>query len=313
MLARTNGMLSDTINRLIISCWCLFILGMDARNAPAAPPTYCVVNLGSTEKSDHYEVSFDDQLPKDFSTNSNAYKSVKILLKWIEPKPFRMGQKHVALPAHTVTLSQGFYLAVYETTQAQWQQVMQLQPFHFTNQPYSPAEKISWKDIRGEEKRHNWPQSREVAAESFIGLLRQRTGAVHNFDLPTEAQWEFACRAGSTKQWSYGDSEELAEEYSWTENNSGKSTHDVGLKKPNNFGLYDMHGNVWEWCLDRYGAYSHEDLTDPVGPDSGWYRVWRGGDFGSSDYLSQSAHRSGSAPVSRAINAGFRLAIQPAD
>ncbi len=199
----------------------------------------------------------------------------------------------------------------FQSTQTQWTKVMRTSPFHFTNEPYCPAEKVSWEDIRGKESEHGWPKNRTMSPDSFLGRLNQLTDKVGRFDLPTEAQWEYACRAGTTNRWSYGESEDDAEDYSWTENNSSKKTHDVGLTKPNQFGLYDMHGNVWEWCLDCYGRYSHADVTDPTGPDESFYRVWRGGEYGASDYLSQSANRGGSSPDSRARNAGFRLALQP--
>ena len=302
-------MLSNKINNSVAFCLALLVWTFSPNDSHSAQSPYCVVDLGETEDTTSYSVSFLDQLPDDFASNSNAYKSAKIVLKWIEPKPFRMGASGIALPARNVTLSEGFYLGVYEITQAQWQRVMNNSPFHFTNQPHAPAEKVSWNDIRGPQAKSNWPLMTSVTEESFLGRLNGRTDGQHVFELPTEAQWEYACRAGTTNQWSYGDSEDEADDHSWQEANSSKRTHEVGLLKPNPFGLYDMHGNVWEWCLDRYDRYPHADETDPTGPTTGWYRIWRGGCFGVADYLTRSAHRSGGTPDSRAIHAGFRLAL----
>ena len=311
MLPPDTQTATAAITRSIVATVILCLFHAVATPSKAASSPYCILDLGEDADPASYAVSFADKLPDDFQSNSNAYKSSKIILKWIEPKPFRMGQKSVALPSHNVTLTSGYYLGVYEITQTQWTKVMRTSPFHFTNEPYCPAEKVSWEDIRGKESEHGWPKNRTMSPDSFLGRLNQLTDKVGRFDLPTEAQWEYACRAGTTNRWSYGESEDDAEDYSWTENNSSKKTHDVGLTKPNQFGLYDMHGNVWEWCLDCYGRYSHADVTDPTGPDESFYRVWRGGEYGASDYLSQSANRGGSSPDSRARNAGFRLALQP--
>ena len=132
-------------------------------------------------------------------------------------------------------------------------------------------ESVSYNAIRGEINGAKWPTSSAVDSTSFMGKLRARTGL--NFDLPTEAQWEYACRAGTATTFSYGDSEDG--DYMWYKSNSTGSQHEVGAKQPNSWGLYDMHGNVNELCLDWFGTLPGG--TDPKGPSSGSWRVLRGG------------------------------------
>lgn len=280
------------------------VLGISAHQLRAAQPAYSIIDLAAGNGT--YSVTLQDALPADFISHSNVYKSDKIILKWIEPKEFTMGQTRVAMPTHQVTLSKGYYIGIFEMTQAQWEHVMGATTFHFTNQAHAPAEKLSWEDIRGSSESHDWPQSKTIGANSFMGRLTARTKPSFTFDLPSEAQWEYACRGATTNQWSFGNSEDSVGDYAWYGWNS-KSTHPVGEKKANPFGLFDMHGNVWEWCLDRYGSYASELQADPTGADSGWYRVWRGGCYGSEGYVLRSAHRSGGTPDSRAVHAGFRL------
>src|ERR1035438_5851928 len=125
--------------------------------------------------------------------------------------------------------------------------------------------------------------------------------------LPTEAEWEYACRAGDPAAFCFGDAESELEQYAWYAKNSGGKTQAVGQKKPNRWGLYDMHGNVWEWCEDRYGGYSKKPVTDPTGPEKGDSRVLRGGSWGV-DFPThlRSACRYGNTPVGRGDDFGFR-------
>jgi formylglycine-generating enzyme required for sulfatase activity len=134
------------------------------------------------------------------------------------------------------------------------------------------------------------------------------------YRLPTEAEWEYACRAGSTTVYSFGDEKSLVSEYGWFNNNSSSRPHTVGLKDANAWGLYDMHGNVWEWCWDRYGEYPNEPVADPQGPDQGLRRVQRGGSYllGFED-LCRSASRFGAESTYRRADIGFRVAMDLLD
>ena len=152
-----------------------------------------------------------------------------------------------------------------------------------------PVIKVSWED-----------------ANAYCRWLTEQTG--REYRLPTEAEWEYACRAGSTGDWCFGDDEAQLKDYAWYGENSGNETHPVGEKKPNAFGLYDVHGNVWEWCQDWYGKYTGEPQTNPVGPANGDYRVLRGGSWLYDAVLTRCALRDGSWPVRRDSLVGFRLA-----
>ena len=156
--------------------------------------------------------------------------------------------------------------------------------------------------IRGSSAGAGWPSSSAVDASSFLGKLRARTGL--DFDLPTEAQWEYACRAGTTTTYSYGDSANGS--YMWYSSNSSSKSHEVGTKSPNPWGLYDMHGNVWERCLDWY-ASSLTGGTDPKGSSSGSDRVKRGGSWYDGASLCASSFREYSYPSFEGSNVGFRL------
>ena len=223
---------------------------------------------------------------------------------WIEPGTFTMGSLDMELgrwddegPQHDVTLSRGFYLGKCELTQRQWESVMGTTPWlgqsYVQSNPDHPAVYIMWNDVQAFIHRLN-----EVAGDSL-------------YRLPTEAEWEYACRAGTTTRWSFGDDESRLGEYAWYEANAGyvgeQYAHAVGTKLPNLWGLYDMHGNVWEWCQDWYGSYSSSAQTDPTGPTSGFYRVKRGGDFGHSAWSTRSACRNYYVPSDRYYYFGVRL------
>ena len=162
--------------------------------------------------------------------------------------------------------------------------------------------------IRGSSAGAGWPSSSAVDSSSFLGKLRTRTGI--DFDLPTEAQWEYACRAGTTTKYSYGDS--VNESYMWYDGNSSKKSHEVGTKSPNPWGFYDMHGNVEEFCLDWY-ASGLTGGTDPKGSSSGSYRVLRGGGWLSYASSCTSSSRASDNPGDyydqrvRYRSIGFRL------
>ena len=193
---------------------------------------------------------------------------------------------------HMVLLTQGFYMQTTPVTQAQWESVMQNNPSEFKGDRNLPVENVSWEDT-----------------QVFIGRLNEKErGRV--FSLPTEAQWEYACRAGTETKFYIGDSEADLDRAGWHSGNSDGQTHPVGQKEPNGFGLYDMHGNVWEWCQDWYDKnyYRNSPPTDPKGPSSGSYRVLRGGSwFGRGRYL-RCADRDWYDPAARLDGLGLRLA-----
>ena len=194
--------------------------------------------------------------------------------------------------AHKVTLTQSFHLGQHEVTQEQYEKVMGATPSNFKG-PQNPVEKVSWDDA--------------VEFCRKLSELPEEKAAGYVYRLPTEAEWEYACRAGTTTEYSFGDSASELGAYAWYDENSGKTTHPVGGKQANPWGLYDMHGNVWEWCQDWYGDYPSGSVTDPTGAVSGSSRVLRGGSwFNNSDYC-LSANRYWSSPDSRFIILGFRV------
>ena len=191
-----------------------------------------------------------------------------------------------------VTLTKDFYMARYPVTQTLWQAIMGNNPSHFKGENY-PVERVSWGD-----------------AQEFITKLNERIGE-NRYRLPTEAEWEYACRSGSSGTYCFGDDESLLGGYAWYRNNSDQKTHAVGEKKPNAWGLYDMHGNVWEWCQDWYEDSSQGSGIDPVGPSSGTFRVVRGGGWSLDAGCCQSANRNRRGPGYRYYFIGLRLAAFP--
>ncbi|MEI8376370.1 MAG: formylglycine-generating enzyme family protein, partial [Planctomycetota bacterium] len=220
---------------------------------------------------------------------------VKLDLVLIPAGSFKMGDDSEK-PVHKVTITKPFCLGKYEVTQEQWEAVMGNNPSRFKD-PKNPVEQVSWDDC-----------------QQFLVKLNAKVGGQGGkFVLPTEAQWEYACRAGSTGKFCFGDDEEQLGEYAWYSSNSGSKTHPVGEKKPNAFGLYDMHGNVWEWCQDWYGTYGAEAVDDPSGPTTGSNRVNRGGGWRYNGWHCQSAYRFINVPGYRHGILGFRVSRVPAD
>ena len=186
-------------------------------------------------------------------------------------------------PAHQVTLS-SFSIGRYEVTQEEWQAVMGSNPSWFKG-PKRPVENVSWDDC-----------------QAFIKKLNEMTGK--QFRLPTEAEWEFASRGGIKSQgYKYSGSNNL-NSVAWYADNSGNTTHDVGQESPNELGIYDMSGNVWEWCSDWYGKYSSSSQTNPTGSYSGSSRVDRGGGWNGNAWLCRVSSRDCGHPVSRSLNLG---------
>ena len=198
---------------------------------------------------------------------------------------------------HKVRITKPFYLGKCLVTQEQWEAVMGSNPSKFKG-PKNPVETVSWDDC-----------------QKFLGKLNAKSAAGGGtFQLPTEAQWEYACRAGSKTRYSFGDDKTRLGDYAWYGKNSHKP-HPVGEKKPNAWGLYDVHGNVWEWCQDRYdgGYYAKSPMDDPTGPTGGSSRVIRGGGWLNPAGRCRSAYRYGNRPGYRSYTLGLRVSLVPAD
>lgn len=295
-------------------------------NAP-----YCVIDLSSGTDAVFYPASYLASAPAGGWTDE--YKTTKLVLRRIEAGTFIMGDDQTKSSCR-VTLTKPFYIGVFEVTQRQWELVMGTRPSYFTNlscYASRPVEEVSYDDIRGSSAGTNWPASSAVDATSFLGKLRAKTG-LDDFDLPTEAQWEYACRAGTTSEYNNGGSTTndlntlgrykynggRYNRYCTTEN----GTAAVGSYLPNIWGLYDMHGNVFECCLDWHDTERRKSSstgemvnvsrwriygTDPIGHSSGSYRVGRGGgwNFYASDCTS--SYRFLNDPSNRYNYFGFRL------
>ena len=190
-------------------------------------------------------------------------------------------------PVHQVTLSD-YYIGETEVTQELWQAVMGSNPSSFTGSGLLPVEYVSWDDC-----------------QTFITKLNVLTGM--QFRLPTEAEWEFAARGGNSSQgYKYSGSNNI-DDVAWYGSNSNYNTHEVGTKAPNELGLYDMSGNVWEWCQDWYGSYSSSAQTNPTGPTSGSYRVFRGGGWGSIARACRVSYRGTSRQATRTTTSACAL------
>jgi formylglycine-generating enzyme required for sulfatase activity len=211
---------------------------------------------------------------------------------------FLMGSNEITgdeKPVHRVRITRGFWLGKYSVTNAQYRRFLETagnsveKPLYWDdrrfNQPEQPVVGVSWD-----------------AAQAFCAWAGVR--------LPTEAEWEYACRAGTTTEYSFGDDEKMLGEYGWFDKNSGGQTQPVGAKKPNPWGLHDMHGNVWEWCQDWFSAdyYKRSPAADPTGPEKGAFRVYRGGCWLYGAECCRSAYRNGSTPEIRIEYLGFRVA-----
>ena len=193
-------------------------------------------------------------------------------------------------PFHRVTLS-NYSIGKYEVTQELWQAVMGSNPSRFKGNNL-PVESVSWNDV-----------------QQFITKLNQLTG--QNFRLPTEAEWEYAARGGNkTHGYEYSGSNTKGN-VAWYYDNSSSKTHPVGTKSPNELGIYDMSGNVWEWCQDWYGSYSSGSQTNPTGASSGSYRVYRGGSWNYDAWICRVSLRLSDTPDYRIIDLGFRRAASP--
>ena len=238
-----------------------------ARTAPAAPPSA--------------------PAPQPRAGQSGVFDGMEFA--WIPAGDFRMGSTSSDAfddqrPVTRVRISRGFWLGKHEVTQAEWQAVMGTNPSRFSGCGRCPVETVSWNDAQG-----------------FIGRLNARGGG--RYRLPTEAEWEYAARAGTSGDRYAANVDAIA----WCGEGLDGSTHPVGQKVPNAFGLHDMLGNVYEWVQDWYGGYPGGSLTDPRGPGSGSNRVYRGGSWLNVARSCRASDRNNSAPGSRDGSLGFRL------
>ena len=215
---------------------------------------------------------------------------VSFTMVGVQGGTFQMGQSadgNNANPVHSVTLS-SYYIGQTEVTQALWKAVMGSNPSRFVGDN-RPVEQVSWNDC-----------------QTFIQKLNQLTG--ERFRLPTEAEWEFAAKGGTRSNgYTYSGSNSI-DNVAWYWDNSSNKTHPVATKSPNELGIYDMTGNVWEWCQDWYGSYSSSAQSNPSGPSSGSYRIFRGGSWSRDATYCRTAYRGYTAPTSSYYFYGLRLA-----
>ena len=297
----------------------------------ATASEYLIVDLAAGPTAASYPVRFTNDPPA--GGWGEPYKTTNLVLRRIPGGRFMMGSPTNELgrgtnePLREVALSKDYYVGVFEVTQKQWERVRSNWPSYFSNATYRdsrPVEQVSYNDIRGTAAGTNWPADGNVDTNSFLGRLRTKTGL--NFDLPTVAQWERACRSGTTNALNSGI--ELTNtaadagmdavgrylynggmEYAST-GTTAVGTAAVGSYAPSPWGLYDAHGNVWEWCLNWYES-APADAVDPPGPATGIRRVLRSGAFfeTAADCRSANDRGVGLTPSYRDINAGFRLAL----
>ncbi len=243
-------------------------------------------------------------LPKELTIDLG--EGVKLAMVLIPAGEFMMGLPEsdkdgegVEKPQHRVRITKPFYLGKYLVTQEQWEAVMGSNSSTFKG-PKNPVENVGWAGWDG--------------CQQFLDQLNMKVGG-KKFQLPTEAQWEYACRAGSTTRYCFGDDESKLGEYAWYDANSNFTTHPVGEKKPNAWGLYDVHGNVWEWCEDWFGEgyYAKSPTDDPSGPETGSFRVIRGGSWRAFPKICRLAIRHAAPPEVRGHDMGFRVARAAAD
>jgi formylglycine-generating enzyme required for sulfatase activity len=241
--------------------------------------------------------------PKEI-TNSIGMKMVlipagKFLMGW--PKSEEDFSSFINAPRHRVRITRPFYVGATQVTQGQYRAVIGQSPSYFKGLfrkglDDRPVERVSWHDA--------------IAFCDKLNELEKEQLEGATYRLPTEAEWEYACRAGSTTRYSFGDDEARLGDHAWFRGNSGNKSHPVGQKRSNAWGLYDMHGNVLEWCWDAYDPayYRKSPAVDPLGPSQADYRVVRGGGCLNYPVVCRSAYRLWDTPEKRYCDLGFRVA-----
>ncbi len=269
--------------------WVAFVLLCLAGRAAEADPPLAVAPFGS-DQAKVYQKAWADHL----GTPVEITNSIGMKLNLIPPGEFAMGSPKSELgrdddeTQHLVKITKPFYLSVHEVTQAQYERVMGKNPSR-SKDAAKPAETVSWDN-----------------SVAFCGKLSDQEG--DQYRLPTEAEWEYACRAGTTTAYSFGNDVSEFGDYAWYRDNSEDTTHPVSQLKPNAWGLYDMQGNVSEWCQDWYHPYeSLKVVSDPTGPSSGGARVVRSGSFSYPPLYVRAANRVSSLPDTRVHFLGFRV------
>ncbi len=261
----------------------------------------------SAQQARGYQESWSKHLGKPREIENSI--GMKLIL--IPPGEFQMGSPESGEdrdddegPMHRVRLTKPFYLGLHEVTQGEWERVMGTRPWsgksYVKEGSDYAATHVSWED-----------------AVEFCKKLSAKEG--REYRLPTEAEWEYACRAGTETAYQFGDDASRLGDYAWYYDNAWdadeKYAHVVGRKQSNGFGLFDMHGNVWEWCTDWFDSdyYANSPVDDPTGPASGSYRVYRGGCWFLNAWGCRSAYRCRNTPGIRSYYLGFRVALVPAD
>jgi formylglycine-generating enzyme required for sulfatase activity len=276
-------------------CVCLLAAAVpvQAQKKDDAPPKPAVAPFDAKQAEEHQKA-----WAKHLGVRVKTRNSIGMDLMLIPPGEFLMGSpafedgRQANETQHKVTLTKPFFMGITEVTQLQFFRVLRKNPSKFKAVEH-PVEQVTWEDAV------------EFCARLSDLPAEKRVGRVYR--LPTEAEWAYACRAGTKTAYSFGDSKSELGDYAWYDKNSENTTHPVGQKKLNPWGLYDMHGNVWEWCQDWYGDYPGGKLTDPTEPSSGSYRVCRGGSWRNYSEGCRSALRFRRTPGSWAYFLGFRV------
>ncbi len=321
--ARTCGKLDDKewTDMKRANCWKMALVSVSlafaglATTASGDDSRFMVVDLSGGPEAATWPVSWMDSMPG--SGWTDIYKTTKMVLRRIDPGAFLMGGSGEFAKSderlHNVLVSHPFYIGVFEVTQRQFELITGYNPSQYYGGT-RPVESISYDNIRGPNAGSGWPGDRAVDGDSVLGLLRAKTGI--EFDLPSEAQWEYACRAGTQTDLNSGhnltnDTRDslmiTVGRYYYHMGQTDRHAR-VGLYAPNAWGLYDMHGNVYEYCLDWYGDYPASGFVlEFAGPDTGTKRLARGGSWGCNAAWCRSAYRRTVSPGTGTFYGGFRV------